>query len=237
MIMTSKLAISGIATALVLAANVSRADISFTPTVATDYDFRGISLTARGPTIQGELDLAASNGLKGYIFASNTDLGISGLNTEIDYAVGWAGGQILQWDVGVVYYTYPSYNTYAYPEAWVGVSKAITPSFTLAAKAWYSHDYAATGDAGQYYELNGTFALPWGGVGLGLHVAHSAGAYWDNATGGGYTDYAIGLTKSVEKLNFSLKMIDGSDLKDGGVAVNSTDRKIVFGISTTFPWK
>jgi hypothetical protein len=32
-------------------------------------------------------------------------------------------------------------------------------------------------------------------------------------------------------------MIDGSDLKDGGVAVNSTDRKIVFGVSTTFPWK
>jgi hypothetical protein len=42
-------------------------------------------------------------------------------------------------------------------------------------------------------------------VGLGLHVAHSAGAYWNNASGGGYTDYAVGLTKSVEKLSFSLK--------------------------------
>jgi uncharacterized protein (TIGR02001 family) len=235
--MTSKFATCGLAAALLLAANVALADLSFTPTVATDYDFRGISLTARSPTIQGELDFAASNGLKGYIFASNTDLGIPGLDTEIDYVVGWAGGKALQWDVGVVYYSYPSYNAYAYPEAYVGVSKALTESFTLGAKVWYSNDYAATGDAGEYYELNGTYTLPWGGLGLGLHVAHSAGAYWNNASGGGYTDYAIGLTKSVEKLNFSLKLIDGSDLKDGGVAVNSTDRKIVFGISTTFPWK
>lgn len=235
--MTFKLATCVAAASFALLANVSRADVSLTPTIVSDYDFRGISLSARSAAFQPELDVSAPNGLKGYVWASNTDLGIKGLDTEIDYMAGWSGGKNFVWDVGVVYYTYPGYNSFAYPEAYVGVSKNLTEAFSLAGKVWYSHDYAGTGDSAGYYELNGNWTLPWGGLGLGLHAARSSGKYWDNASGGGYNDFAIGLSKSIEKLNFSLKLIDGSNLKDGGVAVNSTDRKVVIGVSTTLPWK
>lgn len=235
--MNLKISTCGLAAALALGATVSRADISFTPTVVSDYDFRGISLSARGPAVQGELDVSASNGLKGYVWASNTDIGVPGLGTEIDYLVGWSGGEKLVWDVGVVYYSYPSHNDLAYPEGYVGVSGNVTEKFNLGGKIWYSNDYGASDEAGEYYELNGSVALPWWDLSLGLHVGHSAGKYWDIASDGGYTDYSIGLSKNIQKLNLSLKVIDGSDLKDTGEAVLSTDRKVVFGIATTLPWK
>ncbi len=226
-----------LAAAAALSATTAFADVSVTPMITSDYDFRGISLSARGPAVQAELDLAAKNGLKGYIWASNTDVGVPGLDTEVDLMVGWAGGEAVTWDVGLVYYAYPGKSKFDYPEAYVGVSKNLTETFNLGAKVWYSNDYAATGDSGQYYEANATIGLPWGGLGLTLHAAHSAGKYWDNASGGGYSDFAVGLTKSVEKFNFALKVIDGSDLKDGGESVLSTDRKIVLSVATTFPWK
>ena len=235
--MTFKVAACGIAVALSLAANISRADVSFTPTIVSDYDFRGISLSKRSPAAQGELDVSASNGLKGYVWASNTDIVVPGLGTEIDLMAGWSGGEKLVWDVGLVYYTYPGHNAFAYPEAYVGVSSNLSEKFNLGGKIWYSNDYAAVGDSGAYYEANATVGLPWWDLSLGLHVGHSAGKYWDNASGGGYTDLAVGVSKSIEKLNLSLKVIDGSNLKDGDTALLSTDRKVVFGIATTLPWK
>ena len=187
--------------------------------------------------MQGELDVSAPNGLKGYVWASNTDIGVPGLDTEVDLMAGWSGGKKFVWDLGLVYYAYPGYRDLNYPEAYVGVSTDVTGKFNLGGKIWYSHDYGASGAAGEYYEANGSVALPWWDLSLGLHVGHSAGKYWDSASNGGYTDYAVGLSKSIQRLSLSLKVIDGSDLKDAGEALLSTDRKIVFGIATTLPWK
>ena len=231
---------------IALAGACAHADISFTPTIASDYDFRGISLSARKATYQGELDFSFASGWKGYVFVSNTDLGPAvDTSTEVDL-VGGYGGSIgsASWDAGIVYYTYPTDTKFNYPEAWVGLSKSFNDgAASIGGKLWYSNDYAAAKTSATYVELNGSYGLP-AGFGLVAHVGHSDGKYWDDFNGGGYVDYNIGVTKSFGKIAFALKYIDGSDLIDcdnevtcGDTGVNSTDKKIVLSVSTTLPWK
>lgn len=228
------------ATALAAAAPplASAADFTVTPTVTNDYDFRGISLSARDPALQISFDVTTESGFKAYAWASNTDIGVDGVDAELDLSLGWAGGgDKLSWDAGVVWYTYLGGSELNYPEAWVGASRAVSAAFNVSGKVWYSWDYANLSDSAYYLDLNASYALPVADIGLTLHAGYSGGKYWDNLNNGGYTDFSVGLTKSVGNLNFALKFIDGSDLPDTGSRINSTDQKVVLSLSTTLPWQ
>ena len=58
-------------------AATANAEVSSTITVASDYDFRGITQTARDPALQASLDWAAESGLYVGAWASNVDFGDS----------------------------------------------------------------------------------------------------------------------------------------------------------------
>ncbi|MFO1428110.1 MAG: TorF family putative porin [Steroidobacteraceae bacterium] len=214
------------------------AEFSATPTLTSDYDFRGISLSARDPAAQLSLDLATDSGFKASVWGSNTDFGAPGVDTEIDVTLGYGrGDDNLSWDTGIVWYTYPGGHEFNYPEAWLGASKALTEKLSLSGKAWYSWDYANSDDSAYYLESALEVSLPVWDLGLALHAGYSGGDYWDAVNGDGYFDYSIGLTKSVDRFDFALRFIDGSDLPDPGTRVNSTESKVVFSVSTTLPWK
>jgi len=221
------------------------AEFSFTPTLTNDYDFRGISLSNQEPALQLSFDVAFDSGLYGFVWGSNTDFGVPGVDTEIDFAVGY-GNSIndrFSYDLGIVMYTYIGGSEFNYPEIYAGVEAAVSESFTVGGKLWYSNDYAASDEAGTYVEVNATYALPIWDMGLTLHAGYSAGDYWDlveDRNGnpvGSYVDYSVGLTKDVGNLSFALKYVDGSDLDDvPGSNLNSTDRRVILSLSTTLPW-
>ncbi len=225
---------------LVTAAPLAQAvDLSLTPTLTTDYDFRGISLSAREPALQLSFDAVAESGFKFNAWGSNTDLGIPGLDTEVDLTVGWAGESGgFNWDTGVVWYTYPGNSEFNYPEAFIGVSRGFGDKFNAGVKVWYSWDYAALDESAYYLDANASYALP-AGFALTLHAGFSRGDYWDTAFGDRYLEYSVGVTKSVDKLDFALRFIDGTDLPnlDPIGNVNATDSKVVLSMSTKLPWK
>ena len=64
-----------LATALLAFAGAAQAELTVTPAVVSDYDFRGISQTAKSPALQLGLNYATESGLYVGAWGSNLDFG------------------------------------------------------------------------------------------------------------------------------------------------------------------
>jgi uncharacterized protein (TIGR02001 family) len=246
-----------VALALTLAATAAQAELTGTVTGVSDYDFRGISQTAKDPAIQGSIDYSHSSGF--YIGAwGSSSLDFNpypnqksiGEQWELDTYGGFRGGKDITYDVGLIWYSYPGTDQNVdYGEVYAGAGWKF-----LSGKIWYSPDFGSSDSRdGFYYEGNFNYSLP-ANFGVSAHVGYSDGKYWDYWYNGGYTDWSVGVTYTISHFTVGLKWIDGSDLKDlndfcrvegcassGPDKVNkdvfSTDARAVLSISTTFPWK
>nr|WP_298728542.1 TorF family putative porin [uncultured Steroidobacter sp.] len=226
------------AVGLLGAATAANAGVSSTWTLASDYDFRGITQSAQDPAIQGSIDFAADSGWYIGTWGSNVDFGPADVDLEVDVYTGFSGQSEggLGYDVGLVYYTYPDESDYNYFEAYGSISKD-----WFKGKLWYSNDFggdSTPGDTPAFYaEVNGAFPLPRN-FSLQLHAGYSFGDYWDNSNSE-YFDYSLGFGYTAGSFNLGLKWVDGSDLKsaDGTPGdVFSSESRVVFTIATTFPW-
>ncbi|MDY6949451.1 MAG: TorF family putative porin, partial [Pseudomonadota bacterium] len=216
---------------------------------------------AKDPAIQGSIDFAADSGWYVGAWGSNIDFGdgddiVSDADIEVDVYTGFTGTSEagLGWDVGLVYYTYPSASDLNYFEMYGSLSYN-----WFKGKIWYSNafggDYAEDGfastlgndDASAFYvEGNATIPLPKD-FSIILHAGYSTGDYWDNAAAvanlgngtnfdGEYIDYSIGVAYTINKFNLALKYVDtDGDLETTGDVFNNEGR-VIFTVATTFPW-
>ena len=223
--------------ALAIASYDARAEVSSTIALASDYDFRGITQTARDPALSASLDWSAESGFYLGAWASNVDFGDgTDADVEIDGLLGFRGSinDDTSYDIGAVYYYFSGDgDDVPFGELYAGLGyKAVST------KLWFAPDFGNSGESAYYLEANGTIPLP-SDFGLTLHAGYSDGDYWDLANDGGYFDYSIGLTKSIGNFSLALKWIDGSDLEasDGTPDdVFTSESKVWFSISTTLPW-
>ncbi|MFM1885569.1 MAG: hypothetical protein RL026_726 [Pseudomonadota bacterium] len=226
----SKILLAG---ALLAFAGAASAEVSVTAALTSDYDFRGITQTAEDPAFSLSLNYAHDSGFYAGLWGSNVEFGPGDPSIEIDAFAGFSGGDAEEsfgYDIGAVYYTYQGLSEANTPEIYAGISKG-----WFAGKLWYSWDFGGVGDSAYYVETNGTWGLP-SDFSLLAHVGYSGGSYWDNANGGGYFDYSVGVSRSFGNFDVALKYVDGSDLPSGPSKVFSTDGKIWASISTTLPW-
>jgi uncharacterized protein (TIGR02001 family) len=228
--------ILGIGAFLMLgAAGAAQAGVTGTVTAASDYDFRGISLSAKDPALQASIDYANDSGFYAGIWGSNVDFSGYGLDesVEIDYYLGYTFGPKdgPTYELAFVYYTDPGTNVKIdYAEPHIGVTYK-----WFNAKLWYAWDYGNTSQSAEYIEGNGTFALPQD-FAVVAHAGYAWGDYWKSFNGE-YFDYSIGVTKSFGHFNFALKFIDGSDaVYDHSSDTYSGDSKVWLSVATTFPW-
>ena len=222
--------------ALAFAGVANAGDFSMTVTATSDYDFRGVTQSAQDPALQLSLDWAADNGFYVGAWGSNVDFGdCCDENIELDLYAGFAGGdeEGLTYDVGAVWYSYPSADDLDYPEVWAGVAYGM-----FDVKLWYSWDFFALDEDAFYLEGNMNIPLP-AEFGLALHLGYSDGSAFDNLEGfESYFDYSVGITRSFGNFDFELKWVDGSDWKalDGYGDVLSSESRVIFSVSTTLPW-
>jgi|APFre7841882724_1041349.scaffolds.fasta_scaffold14478_4 uncharacterized protein (TIGR02001 family) len=243
----------GLAAIILLGSTAAaQAELTGTVTAVSDYDFRGISLSATDPALQGSIDWAAANGFYVGAWASNIDYGdgFDG-NIELDLYGGFAG-EIeggMGWDVGLVWYTYPdSSETRSrcrvdeplvptdceisdYPELYAGISYQ-----WLELKQWYSNDLSGSDKDGFYTEGNASFELP-ANFTLGLHLGYNYGDAFDNTE---YMDYSVSVGYTLSHFDFTLKWVD-NDLSRGDALYTTDDAfnsegRAIFSVSTTFPW-
>lgn len=209
------------------------ASYSVTPTVATDYDFRGVSQTDPikqdgKPAFQIGGTYNFDNAVYVGAWGSNIDNSYSigayskdGDNIEIDAFAGYTWGNAsssFAYDVGLYGYTYPGWSRDNTVEAYVGVSRSL-----FSAKLWFTPDYGATNKSGIYAELNAN--IPMGGVeGLTLltHVGRAFGPAYNDPV-----DFSVGTGYNVGNLRFAVRYVD---------CTKGIPSRIVGSISTTLPW-
>lgn len=202
-------------------------------TMATDYLYRGLSQTTGDPAIQGGFDVAHESGLYLGIWASNVDFADS---LEVDYYGGFGGsiGEDISYDVGVIYYDYPSDPSDPkgdFLETYASLGYA---GFTVGVN--YSDDFFAETGSTIYYYGSYDLELP-ADYSLSLLVAQQD---LKDATFGkedGYTHYGVTLGKSAMGFDFALTFSDTDLSKDecsaGGFGSNDCDSTVVFSISKT----
>jgi uncharacterized protein (TIGR02001 family) len=229
-----------LAGALLAVCGAASADITVTPAVVWDYDFRGVSQTAGDPALQAGITYTHASGAYVGAWASNVQFGPGDPNVEMDFFGGFAGGDATKsvgYDVGIIYYTYVSASGLNYPEIYAGITKG-----WFNVKLSYSWDWGGSdrpsfvSGTAYYLEGNATIPLPAGFTGL-AHIGWSDGSYWSDAYGNGYVDWAVGASHAFGHFTGTLKYIDGSDLPDGGSKFFKTDGKAWVGFQTTLPWK
>ncbi len=234
--MQSKLLTSvALAASLMAASGLAHAQFSSTVTVVSDYDFRGVSLSAKDPALQASLDYAFENGFSLGAWASNIDSG-DGIDDDLEldlyfnYAYSLNDNAAIT--AGLTYYLYPSGDdTEDYPEAYVG--------FTyngVAFKQWFTNDNFGLDETAFYTEVNYSVALNdnWS---IPLHAGYSWGDFWENLDAELF-DYSVGVAYSNWNFNFALKLT-GTDAS-GAVKIEddvfNNEPRLVFSVATTLPW-
>ncbi len=233
-----------VALAVLATAGAANAGISSTWTLASDYDYRGITQTARDPAVQAGLDYAHDSGWYIGAWGSNLDFGAPDVDYEIDVYGGFTGTTAsgVGWDAGVLYYTYhddPDLN-------FVEIHAALSYSW-FKGKLSYSNDFGGASTAGRtpawYFDGSANVPLP-GNFSALAHLGYSFGDYWDAlqqaGTGRPYLDYSVGLGYALGRFDLALKWIDGSDFKQADGTphdVLSTAPRLVFTVATSFPWR
>jgi len=219
----------------VTAAN-AEGEVSSTWTLASDYDFRGFSQTAKDPAIQGSIDFATDTGWYVGAWGSNVDFGPGvDIDLEVDLYTGFSGGEEggLGWDAGLVYYAYPDESDANYAEIYGKLSYGM-----FSGGLFYSNDWLNLGDSSIY--ASGDFGVPLPqNFSLNLHAGYSFGEFFEDLDTE-YFDYSVGVGYTAGNFELALKYVDttldSGDPIFSSADANNTEGRVIFTVATTFPW-
>jgi len=202
----------------------------------SDYEFRGVSLSARDPALQASLDYTfGDSGFSAGVWASNVDFGTdydADVEVEVDYYADYerALNDTVTLYAGVALYTYPgSDEVDASHEAYAGFGAG---GFELL--QWFTDDYSALGQKALYIEANYTAPISES-LELVFHAGYSYGDAFEDAE---LLDYGVQLNYTAGNFVLGAKLVgtDASgDLEVSDDVFNNQPRLLV-SISTTLPW-
>src|SRR5262245_7088600 len=212
-------------------------------TLASQYRFRGISLSDEHVALQGTINVNHKSGFYAGVWGSNIDGWgeLGGSNLELDLYGGWKGevtkGVTL--DAGVLYYAYPGSKggDFEFFEPYAKVSGNLGP-VTATVGATYAWEQDALADNDNLYLFNDN-SLPIKGTPITLtsHIGYSSGGS-ALAAGDDYVDWALGATAAWKNLTFGVSYVDTNIDEAQALSVGATkdivDSAIVATLSASF---
>lgn len=212
-------------------------------TVASQYRFRGISLSDEHAALQGTINLNHNSGFYIGVWGSNLDGWgeLGGSNLELDVYGGWKGDVTkgVTLDAGLLYYAYPGSKggDFEFFESYAKASGNIGPVSTTVGAA-YAWKQDALADNGNLYLFNDN-SLPIKGTPITLtsHIGHSSGGS-ALAAGGHYLDWSLGATASWKNLTFAVSYVDTNIDEAQALSVGATkdivDSAVVVSLMANF---
>jgi len=221
-------------------------------TLATDYRFRGISQTFKGPTVQGGFDYAHSSGF--YLGNWNSNLsGVQypdGASLEMDFYGGYQfeAAKDFNLDLGVLYYYYPGSKVpgtnvkFNNTEIYLGASyKWLSAKYSYNVSDFFGLNNQTGGNGNSkgssYLDLGASFEVAEKTT-LSFHV----GRQWVHNYGDlDYTDYKVGIERDFGFATIGLALI-GTDARRSAYTVTNSrgrskdlsDTTALLSISKTF---
>ena len=194
--------------------------ISFSANAAlvTDYRFRGISLSNKDLAFQGGFDIASDTGF--YVGTWGSSIESYGeAELELDIYAGYATSfDNLDFDIGILAYTYPGSEDTRYWETYSSVGgTAGTLGWTLGAAYAFDQD-SIGGDDNIYVYLDTSMPLDDSPLSLVAHIAYEDGAFGDQKL-----DWSLGANYDFEQFSIGVAYIDTNvDTREGkaGVAIS-----------------
>jgi uncharacterized protein (TIGR02001 family) len=142
--------------------SASKFDVSVTAAIASDYNFRGYTLSDHKPSVSTNFE-ATYNILFVDVDAASVRIPMLAQLQVTDYAGFRPVFGPLTVETGVAYYSYPgSAIDISYPEYYVAPSYALTSRFTIRANAYYAPDYSRTGAWENYDSIDAKYTFDSG---------------------------------------------------------------------------
>ncbi|MFC0409117.1 TorF family putative porin [Roseomonas elaeocarpi] len=216
--------------------------VTLTPTLATDYLFRGISQTRNRPAAQLTFEALHDSGFYVGAFLSNVAFAGTNARQEVDALAGYRFQMLdINWDVGAIYYSYPGSRRLApgaynidYIEGAVKASRAVGPA-TLSAAVNLSPNYFGQSGTGVYLEGGVDLALP-----LGFTASGRLGYQWiEHEPRFGTPDYlwySVGAAHDIPGGVTLAVGYYGTDIhqRDCGGGQKICDERVLFTVSRKF---
>ena len=232
-----------IATALLASTSSVLAEIpniSANVTLATDYAFRGVSQTDNQFAIQGGFDWASDMGIYVGTWASNVDSTFFAGPTandpqiELDLYVGYANefSNGIGYDLGYLRYQYPGGSDFNTNEFYLkGSYKGFGASVN------YSDElkFVASDSSAWYWAASYDHTFPYE-IAFSAHVGYNAGSAYsdDKVFGGTYTDWSLGLSKTVVGVDLGLTYTDTNISKSDCFDSTVCDGRVIASIGKSF---
>lgn len=198
--------------------------VSWEISAVSDYLFRGASQTDEKPTAQASLTWTAASGVYVGGFASGVDFGTDSPDVEVDYFIGYGVdvSDKVNLDILLNRYTYPGASEMAYNE----LITTATIAENWAVSIGYTNDVWGSGTDGWYYGLSHDWSLP-NDFTLSANVGRSV--FRDSAVAEDYTDWGIGVSRSVGPAEVSLGYygVDGTGRDNFG---NLADNRVLLSV-------
>lgn len=194
-----------LAPAAAFAQDAEESNFSWNLGLTTDYVFRGMSQTSRDIAVQGGVDYSfGDSGFYTGLWTSNVDFGeFDGPTQELDMYIGYNTdiGESVNLDVMLTRYSYygekAGYGSSDYNEVIAKIGLKDVATLT----AGYTNDYANSGEDATYVAIGNSWEIA-SGYSIDANFGRS---YFD---GSDYNDWSVGVTKSVDIGEISLRYHD-----------------------------
>jgi len=234
-----------IATAMLATTATAQAEISGNVALASDYVFRGISQTDNQIALQGGFDYEHDSGLYIGTWASNVDSDFfNGAGhdpqLEMDIYAGYSNelSNGIGYDVGYLRYQYPGFSDANTNEYYVGGSYK---DFSLQVNYSDELSFLPSDQSAWYWNAGYGTTLPWYEIGFSAHIGYSTGDAFDVSDSDrvkgdsgfydSYTDWSLGVSKSVYGVDLGLTYTDLDLSSDDDCHKDFCDSKIIFSVS------
>lgn len=201
-------------------------EFSATTTFASEYIFRGVSVSDEDLAIQGSLDWSHESGFYLGIWGSNAEVGEGTL--EIDYYAGF-GGDLgdsgFSYDLSAIFYTYPGdENDGNYIEFMGSIGRDFGLVSTSVGVGYVPTGQDAFGGNDVIYVFgDAEVPIPNTPLTAGFHLG-----YEDFGMGSNKLDWSAGLYATVEGIDIGVAYVDTD------VQGDLTDARVLFTIGKSF---
>jgi uncharacterized protein (TIGR02001 family) len=172
--------------------------------LASDYRFRGVSLSGKDFAVQPYLTVNHESGL--YVGAWGSNLSENdGDDVEVDLYAGFSGGEAVTYDIGATYYLYPGVSSFNYVEVTGKLGSTIGPA-SVGLQLSYVPSQDNTGnDDNIYFGTNASIAVPNSPISIVGSVGMEDGAF---TAGKEKLDWSLGLTAAVSGFTLGVSYVD-----------------------------
>ncbi len=201
--------------------------ISASVTFASDYIFRGVSMSDEDPAIQGGLTWSHDSGVYVGAWGSSGEFNGGAGNVEFDYFVGFATEvNGITFDISATYYTYPGdQNDGNYFEFMGKVGYDFGLAGITAGVAYVPSGQDAYGGNDAIYIFGDVgVPIPKTPLTINLHLG-----YEDFGGGSNKLDWSAGIVASVLGVDIGVAYVD-TDIKNFAPA----DSRVLFTVSKSF---